>query len=285
MPRVGVALGGGGPVGIAWEIGVLHGLVEAGFDLDDVTTIVGTSAGSVVGAHLANGADLGELVADQQVEAELPGLEASDHTAPQAPDMTRVIEIFSLLRGPGPMTEERAREAAQLALNSPTPPESNWVASFERLLGDRDWGSIDLLLTSVNCSTGARTVWTSQDGVPLALVVASSCAVPGMFPPVSIGDSRFTDGGLWSTSNADLLAGHGADRAIFIGPIGAGGRRSPALEREQAVLAAEGTELAVVLPGTAFQERIGVNLMDRRLRGVAAEIGVADGQAAASRVL
>jgi len=47
--RAALVLGGGGITGIAWEIGVLTGLAEAGVDLTGADLVVGTSAGSVVG--------------------------------------------------------------------------------------------------------------------------------------------------------------------------------------------------------------------------------------------
>jgi len=50
--RTGLVLGGGGITGIAWELGVLAGLAEAGVDLHDADLVVGTSAGSVVAAQL-----------------------------------------------------------------------------------------------------------------------------------------------------------------------------------------------------------------------------------------
>ena len=56
--RRALVLGGGGITGIAWEIGVLAGLAEAGVDLTGADLVVGTSAGSVVGAQLTSGADL-----------------------------------------------------------------------------------------------------------------------------------------------------------------------------------------------------------------------------------
>ena len=289
MAGIGLALGGGGPVGIAWEVGVMAALVDADFDLDRVTTIVGTSAGSVVGAHLVNGVPLDELVERQQADARLPGVsetgDAADSEATR-PDMTRVIEIFSLLGDRGAPTENLTARVGQLALDAPTPPEQSWVGNFERTLAGLDWTDADLRVTAVDCESGARTVWTAADQVALSLAVASSCAVPGMFAPVTIGGRRYTDGGVWSISNADLLADSGVDRAIFIGPIGAvGGKLSPALEREQALLAESGIHLEAIGPGPEFADRVGMNLMDPSYRGVGVELGQADGAAAAERVL
>src|SRR3954453_19023747 len=59
--RTALVLGGGGITGIAWEIGVLAGLAQAGVDLGSADLVVGTSAGSVVGAQLRGGVDLDAL--------------------------------------------------------------------------------------------------------------------------------------------------------------------------------------------------------------------------------
>ena len=55
MDRRALVLGGGGVTGIAWEIGVIAGLAGQGIDLAAAEVIIGTSAGSVVGADIACG--------------------------------------------------------------------------------------------------------------------------------------------------------------------------------------------------------------------------------------
>jgi NTE family protein len=50
-----VILGGGDITGIAWETGILRGLSDEGVDLGAADAIIGTSAGSFVGACLAGG--------------------------------------------------------------------------------------------------------------------------------------------------------------------------------------------------------------------------------------
>lgn len=57
-----LVLGGGGPVGIGWEAGLLAGLAEAGVVLGDAEVVIGTSAGSVVGAQLTSGRTLADVV-------------------------------------------------------------------------------------------------------------------------------------------------------------------------------------------------------------------------------
>jgi predicted acylesterase/phospholipase RssA len=52
-PTRALVLGGGGAVGVGWQTGLLTGLREAGVDLAGAESIVGTSAGALVGALLA----------------------------------------------------------------------------------------------------------------------------------------------------------------------------------------------------------------------------------------
>jgi NTE family protein len=45
-----LVLGAGGNAAIAWEVGVLAGLLDVGIDVRTADVVIGTSAGSVVGA-------------------------------------------------------------------------------------------------------------------------------------------------------------------------------------------------------------------------------------------
>lgn len=67
MTRTALVLGGGGVTGIAWELGILRGLADAGIDLTTADTVIGTSAGSVVGAQVTSGRSIEELY-DAQLE-------------------------------------------------------------------------------------------------------------------------------------------------------------------------------------------------------------------------
>ncbi len=61
MDRRALVLGGGGVTGIAWETGLIAGLAELGIDLAAADVVIGTSAGSVVGADIASGQELEAL--------------------------------------------------------------------------------------------------------------------------------------------------------------------------------------------------------------------------------
>ena len=53
-----LVLGGGGITGMAWEAGVLAGLIENDINVSSADAIIGTSAGSFIGAILANQVDM-----------------------------------------------------------------------------------------------------------------------------------------------------------------------------------------------------------------------------------
>src|SRR5207302_6983111 len=65
-----LVLGGGGVAGVAWELGILRGLHDAGVDVRGADIIIGTSAGSVVGAQIASGTDLESLFTSQLIPVE-----------------------------------------------------------------------------------------------------------------------------------------------------------------------------------------------------------------------
>src|SRR2546429_3036499 len=65
MTTRALVLGGGGVTGVAWELGVLAGLTDAGIDLSAADLYVGSSAGSVVATMVTSGISLDEQYAGQ----------------------------------------------------------------------------------------------------------------------------------------------------------------------------------------------------------------------------
>ncbi len=60
----------------------------------------------------------------------------------------------------------------------------------------------------------------SAGGTGVVDAVGANCAVPGVWPPVTIGDRRFMDGGVRSVANADLAAGY--ERVVIVAPVAQG---------------------------------------------------------------
>src|SRR5918998_339781 len=161
--RRALVLGGGGITGIAWEIGVLAGLAEAGVDLTGADLVVGTSAGSVVGAQLTSGADVETLFARQ---LEPP-------TGEKVARMTRAGLArygWAVLRSRGDDVAFRRRVGA-LALAAEqaglTPTEQERLDVIGSRLVSREWPDRDLRITAVDAESGEFRVLDRTSGVPL----------------------------------------------------------------------------------------------------------------------
>jgi NTE family protein len=280
--NLGLIMGGGGLVGIAWELGVLAGLQEsAGLDPTSAAVIVGSSAGSVAGAQAALGKDLRAL-ADRQLETarETPSGGAGGGGAPEPRVIPQSI-IEKMMQTTGSI-EERARAIGELALDAEVPQrEEDYVESFRGFLGTDEWPAVDFRASTAEAETGRSVLWNRNDGIGLVRAVASSCAIPGFFPPVSFNGKHYVDGPRGGYMPA-LAAEKSLDAILFVGPNAA----MPAVfsgTAELDALASEGIRVAKVTGGEALAA-IGFNLMDSRLRARAADAGLQDARDAAVEV-
>ncbi|MGE5673263.1 MAG: patatin-like phospholipase family protein [Mycobacterium leprae] len=262
-----LVLGGGGPVGIGWEAGLAAGLASGGVSVATADLLVGTSAGSVVGAVLATGIDPMGLLASQQKQTAT--VDAAKRQAP--PDLQAMFARWNGVQ----RTPAILREIGAMSLSARTQSEGEWLGLFEHWLGHVQWPDRDLLITAIDTSSGEFTVWSREAGVPLAKAVASSCAVPGVFPPVTIKGNRYMDGGFRTNTNADLAVG--ADRVLVVNPSG----RTPSLEQEMEQLTAGGATIEVIGPDEGTREAAGQNWMDESRTAVAAMAGFRQGKSLA----
>jgi NTE family protein len=104
-------------------------------------------------------------------------------------------------------TEALRAEIGAFALQAQTTPEESFIAGFGRTLGQAEWPTRAFTCTAVDTADGTFVVWNNESRVPLAHAVASSCAVPGIFPPITINGRRYMDGGMRSATNIDLARG------------------------------------------------------------------------------
>lgn len=271
-PRRALVLGGGGHAGIAWEIGIVLGLLEQGVDLRDADLFVGTSAGSIVATHLTLGADVEDAV------ARLSSPEAAVTGARMGPAVLLRYLASGLL--PGTPARRRAwlsRRADRAALID----EESFVRAVGLGIEDADWPERDLMVTAVRADTGAAVAFTKDSGVPLARAVAASCAVPLVYPPVTIHGDRYVDGGIRTATNADMAVG--ADRVVVIAPIAFAVRKS---QRPRAQLASLGADVrsTCVVPDERSLEAMGRNLLDPSTADDARRAGLAQGASVAERV-
>jgi NTE family protein len=225
---------------------------------------VGTSAGSVVGAQLTGGADPKELY-ERQLEP------PANEPVSRLRRASLAHFAWALLRTRGDSTAFR-RRIGSLALAAETagltPPEQERIDVIGRLVGSV-WPERPFTVTAVDAETGEFRPFDRDSGVPLVQAVAASCAVPGVYPPVTIGGRRYVDGGMRSAANADLAQGY--DRVVVLAPIHRG--IGPIASVDAQVTGMISARVAVVSPDAASKRAIGKNVLDPAARAPSAEAG------------
>ncbi|MFK4148879.1 patatin-like phospholipase family protein [Streptomyces sp. NPDC004065] len=271
MTSTALVLGGGGVTGIAWELGVLRALQEAGADLTAADLVVGTSAGSVVAVQATGGVGLDRLLAEQLRDAG-GSREVKAAFDPQG----TAAALNRLIEGARDEREVRARIGA-MALAAPTVAEDERMRTIRARLPVDTWPARRLLITAVDAETGEPVVWERASEVPLASAVAASCAVPGVWPPATVAGRRYVDGSVRSATNADLALGH--DVVVVLAPDTGPGLNpaSPGLTAEIPLLRAH-SRVLVVAPDEAAVDAIGPNPLDPARRPAAARAGQRQGR-------
>lgn len=291
-----LVLGGGGPVGICWQAGLIVGLARAGVTLADADLVVGTSAGSVVGSQLTSGSDLAEAVS--LLGAASGGGESGEPLDNQAgvEGLQELMGLIAQAAAGGDADAARVR-MGRMAEEARTIGESDYLTLFSVLAGG-SWPD-RFACTAVDTATGQFRVWDQAAGVPLAAAVASSCAVPMVYPPVTIGGRRYMDGGMRDMLNADVAAGHGTVLAISCtllelppdlveaGLVDAGLDAVLSASRAQLdTLRDGGSKVETIVPGAEFLEVSGwgLQLMDFTRTQAAYEAGLNQSAGEAARL-
>ena len=298
-------LGAGGIQGGAWLTGGLDALAtETGWDPAGAEYVVGTSAGSMIGALCASGVPPWFMVAHSRGEVFEGVVDADGRPAAEADRAAgATFRLERALPRIGPGSWRLAlRTLVSPRRYTPATVFSGWlprgIFSTESLrdtirrVVPRGWSPHpNLWVVACDYETGRRVPF-GRAGSPeadLADAVAASCAIPGMYYPQTIGGRRYIDGGIYSTSNLDLLRDEDLDLVICLNPTStlhpirainprdavnlvfqrASGRR---LGREAKKLRASGAEVVLVQPIREDLEAMGPNLMNPRNRNRVIEV-------------
>jgi NTE family protein len=273
-----LVLGGGGVAGIAWETGIVQGIADespaAARALLDSDVLVGTSAGSAVAAQIGSGSSIQDLFA-RQVQ------EASSEIDPGV-GVDAITELFlAALSQPDTTVAQKRQRIGAVALATETVAEPVRRNVIAQRLPTHTWPDRVLRITAIDIATGELVVFERNSGVDLVDAVAASCAVPGAWPPVTIGDRRYMDGGIASTINLDVA--DDCDLAVVLVPAGVSAPSpfgpGPAAE----ITAFRGTTLGVFADDESLAA-FGPNALDPRCRIASAEAGRLQGRREAAGV-
>lgn len=277
-----LVLAGGGLAGIAWETGVLLGISEQSPEacqvLLDSDVLLGTSAGSAVAAQICSGLSLDELF-ERQVAGET-------HEIHPGVSVDAIAELFlSAILTPGETKTQKLRQIGAVALDVSRRPEAVSAAVrrsvIARRLPTHDWPQQTLRITGIDIATGELEVFDNESGVELVDAVAASCAVPGAWPPVSIGERQFMDGGVGSGVN--ISAVHDCAVVVALVPSGVDAPSPWGTPAAEEIDAFPGATLAVFADSKSLAA-FGPNSLDPACRRPSAEAGRVQGRQVADRV-
>jgi len=187
-PEVAFVLGGGGVHG-AVEVGMLRALDEHGIVPD---LILGTSIGALNGVLLAADPD---RAVERLTELWLDIEQGNPFEAPLREQVANIARTWTHLHG---------NERLQRMLLTTLP-----VRTFEEL-------RIPFACVAASVERSSAHWFSSGPLVPALL---ASTAVPGLLPPVTIGDEHFLDGGLVDSIPIARAIELGAQR-IFVLQVG-----------------------------------------------------------------
>jgi NTE family protein len=289
--RIGLVLGAGGSLGVAYHGAVLGTIEEVtGWDPGTAEVIVGTSAGSITGSMLRAGLPAGDLMGISESSPlsvqgrELAAAGRPHRPRPQPRHLLQFRPIADLLGAAHGVMHPRTHSPGALVvalMPSGGIPTDAISVGIDAMYGGV-WPFDALWLCSVDLRRGHRVVF-GRPGCPAATVgqaVAASCAIPGYFQPVAIGGRRYVDGGVWSLTNLDVLAEAGLDLVIVSAPMSQASKR-PALaldtfvrqslrarlRGEMGALHRAGVPVVSIEPDRQVAQAMGLNLMDARPRG------------------
>jgi NTE family protein len=277
-PRLALVLAGGGVAGIAWETGFLLGVRDecpsAASKLLDADVLLGTSAGSTVAAQISSGAGLAELF-ERQVVAQSSEI---------LPDVG-VDELLGLFEEAATQRDLTLTQRLQLigkhALTARTVSEGVRRSVIAKRLPSHAWPDRPLLVTAIDAETGERVVFDRRAGVGLVDAVAASCAVPGVWPCVTIGSRRYMDGGIGSSANLDAV--RDTEAIVMLAPTAEPGLSPFGGSLADEAAAHDGTVFGVFADKASLRA-FGPNPLDPACRAPSATAGRDQGRRSAAEV-
>ncbi|MDS4031016.1 MAG: patatin-like phospholipase family protein [Candidatus Contendobacter sp.] len=238
-PRIGLAVAGGGPVGLVYEIGALRALDDAldGVDFNDLDVYVGVSAGAVVAALLANQLATGQIChIFISNESEEHPLDPRIFLMPAFGEYWRRLSTAPYLLWEAfwrylqnPLDLSLLQSLTRLGRVLPSgffdnEPIHQYLAHMWSDPGrTNDFRQLAnrLYVVAVDLDTGESVKFGAPgyDHVPISRAVQASSALPGLYPPVEIDGRYFVDGALQKTMHASVALQEDLDLLLCLNPL------------------------------------------------------------------
>lgn len=245
--KLGLVLGGGGLIGLAYHAGALKALDDEGVDVTGADVIVGTSAGAIIGSYLASGWKQTDFYdyAYRRHPNSSKDPESMDEQVAQifepkwnsAQERVRryVGSAFALASSRGHLHRLNKGRAPLHHLRKFFPSGMYATDRTRERLSEElphEWPREGLMISTVELYSGKRVAFghPSAPEAPLPDAVLASTAIPGVFPPVRINGGQYVDGGAHSATSLDLAVHAGCDRIICIAPLGYRGEGAMSLD-------------------------------------------------------
>jgi len=238
--KTALVLAGGGITGFLYEVGVLTALDEVAgraasnqFDL-----YVGTSAGAILAALLANGtrpAEIFEAVSREKLDSPFY-FQSHDILGVGSGGALRMIAQFARAMFGALGRALRAKQWPGFAqmfadFQEHHPPGFYSTEALQKTLCERfaalgychkfDELAHELLITGTDIDTGEHLVFGTGEfhDAHICRMVAASCAIPVFFRPIRIGDRDVVDGGVSEVSPIEIAVERGASVIVFLNPM------------------------------------------------------------------
>ncbi|RUQ40823.1 MAG: patatin family protein [Candidatus Competibacteraceae bacterium] len=238
-PRIGLAVAGGGPVGLIYEIGALRALDEAleGVDLNRLDVYIGVSAGAVMAALLANQFKPSQIChIFINNESEEHPLDPQIFLVPALGEYARRLatvpgllwrSFWRYLRNPLDLSLLQSLTLLGRALPAgffDNEPIHDYLQRMWNAPGRTDdfrQLAKRLFVVAVDLDTGESIKFGAPgyDHVPISRAVQASAALPGLYPPVEIDGRFFVDGALRKTMHASVALQEGLDLLLCLNPL------------------------------------------------------------------
>lgn len=233
----GLVLGGGGLVGMGYHAGALKALEEWGVELGGSDLVVGTSAGAVMASYIASGwtgDDFYEYAHGRHPSSERDEAEQKDQVRTiftplshsRAERVRRGIgSTFAVMSSRGYWHKATRGRVPTATLRKVFPAGlySTEDTRF-RLHADlpEEWPRDGVYICAADLYTGERVAFGAPGAPPATFpeAVRASTSIPGVFPPVRIGDRQYVDGGVVSATSLDLATDAGCRSIVCIAPLG-----------------------------------------------------------------